>query len=165
MSMSDRKRPKPSRQKTECPNIGCTATGAMKGCLDLRKLAFPPAPGPGGSYAQQARPHLELLADWARERGVGSAVPDIEVDNVLWKQWQKLQAKLEEAAKRPPYAARWKDAGGTVIMRDVFTQLELYQGCHDFLYLYQMMATKTRNEAVVEGMGSVWDKVNAYRSP
>ena len=26
--------------------------------------------------------------------------------------------------------------------------------------LFQLMATKTRNEAVVEGMGSVWDKVN-----
>ena len=32
------------------------------------------------------------------------------------------------------------------------------QGCPDFLYLYASTSTtKTSNEAVVEGMGSVWD--------
>ena len=45
-------------------------------------------------------------------------------------------------------------------MRNVFTELRFYEGCREFLYLFQMMAAKTRNEAVVEGMGSVWDKVN-----
>ena len=37
-----------------------------------------------------------------------------------------------------------------------FTSPGLYDGC-DFLHLFKHMACKTSNEAVVEGMGSVWD--------
>ena len=34
----------------------------------------------------------------------------------------------------------------------------LFQGVDSFLYLFQHCATKSMCEAVIEGMGSVWDK-------
>ena len=78
---------------------------------------------------------------------------------VLWAQWELLAQRLATAAQEPHYQKRWTGASGTVIMRSVFTEARFKDGCKEFLYLFQMMATKTRNEAVVEGMGSVWDKV------
>ena len=51
-------------------------------------------------------------------------------------------------------------------MKDVFTEPKFYDGCQDFLHLFKAMATKTSNEAVVEGMGSVWDKCSEpHRHP
>ena len=44
-----------------------------------------------------------------------------------------------------------------MIKVDIFTNPRFYNGCHDYLYLWQHCATKTMCEAVVEGMGSVWD--------
>ena len=38
-----------------------------------------------------------------------------------------------------------------------WVSLLVVQGCEDFLYIFQHCATKTSCEAVVEGMGSVWD--------
>jgi hypothetical protein len=46
---------------------------------------------------------------------------------------------------------------GTVIMKSVGTEPRFFEGCGDFWYLFQHMACKTSNEAVVEGMGSEWD--------
>ena len=45
-------------------------------------------------------------------------------------------------------------------MKDIWTQPKLISthGVEDFLYLWVQCATKTLNEAVVEGMGSVWAK-------
>merc|ERR1712070_711447 len=79
--------------------------------------------------------------------------------DTLWQQWQLLAGRLAAAAKERRYQALWTNASGTVIMRSVFTEARFHEGCAEFLYLFQLMATKTRNEAVVEGMGSVWDKV------
>ena len=51
-------------------------------------------------------------------------------------------------------------------MKDVFTFDRFRVDCDAYLYLFQQMATKTLCEAVVEGMGSVWDKcASAERHP
>jgi hypothetical protein len=46
-------------------------------------------------------------------------------------------------------------------MKDVFTNARFYTDCRDYLYLFQHLATKTQCEAVVEGMGGVWDRSSA----
>ena len=43
-------------------------------------------------------------------------------------------------------------------MRSVFTMPRFYSGCHGYLHLFAHCALKTMNEAVVEGMGGVWDR-------
>ena len=85
----------------------------------------------------------------------------------VWKQFELLASRLQEAYQnQPSYSHRWKDASGTVIMADVFTRVEFYKDCPDYLYLFQHMATKTMCEAVVEGMGSVWDQcTDPHRHP
>ena len=106
----------------------------------------------------------------------------------LWAQRSLLRRRLREAATAYPYSSTWTGVSGTVIMESVFTHERFYQarplsgralqslqspshsishnwlsllvvqGCEDFLYLFQHCATKTSCEAVVEGMGSVWDE-------
>ena len=106
---------------------------------------------------------MERLGSWARERGHSTAkgrIGDVADIDLLWVQWQLLAGRLEEAAAEVQYRSAWKGASGTAVMRHVFTERRFYADCAEFLYVFQLMATKTRNEAVVEGMGSVWDKVN-----
>ena len=67
-----------------------------------------------------------------------------------------LEVRLQTAAAAP-YRKLWEGASGTVIMHSVGTEPRFYEGCGDFWYLFQHMACKTSNEAVVEGMGSEWD--------
>ena len=43
-------------------------------------------------------------------------------------------------------------------MADVFTTPKLYECCRDYLFLFQHCALKHVPEAIVEGMGSVWDR-------
>jgi hypothetical protein len=43
-------------------------------------------------------------------------------------------------------------------MADVFTLPKLYECCPNYLYLYQHYALKGMSEAIVEGMGGVWDR-------
>ena len=43
-------------------------------------------------------------------------------------------------------------------MKNVFTERRFYVGCEDYLYLWLHMACKSMCEAVVEGMGGVWDR-------
>ena len=40
----------------------------------------------------------------------------------------------------------------------VFTDARFYSCCKNYLYLWTHMATKSMCEAVVEGMGGVWDR-------
>ena len=47
-------------------------------------------------------------------------------------------------------------------MKNVFTEPRFYSGCEDILYLWLHMATKSLCEAVVEGMGGVWDRSNRH---
>lgn len=75
----------------------------------------------------------------------------------VWAQRCRLRERLQAAALTSKNKEAWRDASGTIIMQHVFTQEMLYNGCEDFLYLFQHCATKTSCEAVVEGMGSVWD--------
>ena len=76
----------------------------------------------------------------------------------MWSQFLELCRRLQ-AAQQELLFRKWKDASGTVIKVDVFTNPRFYVGCEDYLYLWQHCATKTMCEAVVEGMGSRWDKV------
>ena len=82
----------------------------------------------------------------------------------VWAQLQELSKRLRNAASDVRTSSspgtRWKAAGGTIIMKDIWTQPKLISthGVEDFLYLWVQCATKTLNEAVVEGMGSVWAK-------
>ena len=43
-------------------------------------------------------------------------------------------------------------------MKDVFTEFKFYDRIDGFLYLYQHMATKSMCEAVIEGVGGMWDR-------
>ena len=45
-----------------------------------------------------------------------------------------------------------------MLMRDVFSQPKFYERCPAYLYLFQHCALKGSPEAVVEGMGGVWDR-------
>jgi len=46
----------------------------------------------------------------------------------------------------------------TVVMQDVFSELKFYRSAPNYLYLFQHCALKGVPEAVVEGMGGVWDR-------
>jgi hypothetical protein len=46
-------------------------------------------------------------------------------------------------------------------MRDVFSQPKFYECCPGYLYLFQHCALKGVPEAIVEGMGGVWDRCAA----
>ena len=81
---------------------------------------------------------------------------DLPSFGILQQQFATLCERLQEVAKERRFS-HWKDASGTVIMRDLFTNPRLYKDVHDYLYLFAHMATKTLCEAVVEGMGGVWD--------
>ena len=47
-------------------------------------------------------------------------------------------------------------------MKAVFTEPRFYKGCEDYLYLFLHMATKSMCEAVVEGMGGMWDRSDRH---
>eukprot|EP00854_Cymbomonas_tetramitiformis_P031735 gene31735-40003_t len=53
---------------------------------------------------------------------------------------------------------KFKDCSETVIMRDIFTVTELYEGVHDWLYAFTHAALNFQNEAVIEGQGSMIDR-------
>ena len=94
------------------------------------------------------------------------ASDDLPSLDVLWQQFELLASRLRAAYKEQPYARTWRNVSGTVIMRDVFTKKIFYDGCSDYLYLFQQMATNTMCEAVVEGMGSIWDQcADPHRHP
>ena len=76
----------------------------------------------------------------------------------LWLQHEILKARLVAAGITPEYASKWRNASGTVIMEDIFTDPALFEGVHDWLYLLQLCTLKIQNEAVVEGMGSTIDR-------
>ena len=83
-----------------------------------------------------------------------------------WKQFKLLCERLRAANGERPYIERWRNVSGVVIMKDVFTEPRFYQGCEGYLHLFAHCALKTMNEAVVEGMGSVWDaSADAVRHP
>ena len=83
--------------------------------------------------------------------------------------WRFAQARLVHQRRLMPpirlcWRAWWSGASGTVIMKNVFTEPRFYSKVGDFLYLWLHMATKSMCEAVIEGMGGVWDRSNRHGS-
>ena len=69
-----------------------------------------------------------------------------------------LSKLLTEWAPRPGFQSWNRATSSTVIMKTVFTDARFYSCCKNYLYLWTHMATKSMCEAVVEGMGGVWDR-------
>jgi hypothetical protein len=144
----------------------------MRMCLDLRKMASDPAYSQRRSLTEPVGCEFALLElyKWMQLRFVfgedrltatetfESAYQPMPAFSGLWDQYQLLCKRLLEARQEPLFARVWANASGVVIMKVIFTEPRFYKGCEDFLYLFQHMATKVMNEAVLEGMGSVWDR-------
>jgi hypothetical protein len=121
-------------------------------CFDLRGLCAKPCP-----LVERDAALTRILAT-AAAKGVifdvrGGRAP-------LHAQLEMLRSRLAAAAKVYPYSEQWFDEeggvkSGTNIMRDLLTTRELYADLGDILYVFQHAALKGRNEAVVEGMGSM----------
>ena len=161
-------------ERLDCPESEVRPLRRMSLCLDLRRMADTPA----YAVAATAKPALEFLYKWLCSRMVGApqaAAPqpqamqrpsDMPPFEEVWKQFELLASRLRDAYQDHPYNSKWKGASGTVIMADVFTKPRFFHDCGDYLYLFQQMATKTQCEAVVEGMGSVWDQcTDPHRHP
>jgi hypothetical protein len=138
---------------------------AMAGCLDLQQLCNE------GEYLRAAREHLHVLSKWARKSISTVNIPGfaphvthlggitLPGDDVLDGELEALASRLHAANSMPPYRAKWSVASSsTAIMADVYKHPKFYEVCPNFLYLYQHCALKSVPEAVVEGMGSVWDR-------
>ena len=119
----------------------------------------PTAPAPRAAFDA-----LLLLLEWMNSRfvdapGASSAASLDPMPSIseLWVQRCTLESRLQMFANDSPYKGLWHGQSGTAIMRNIYTEVKFYQGVGDFLHLFKHMACKTANEAVVEGMGSVWD--------
>ncbi len=123
--------------------------GWMAKCMDLRKLCLSPC-----QLSAHDKEHLKKIYDWA------TLVGKIELPTFdeLWEQHKLVKVRLMAARMTEGYASKWKDASGTVLMEDLFTDERLYEDVQDWLYLFQLCALKIQNEAVVEGMGSTIDR-------
>jgi hypothetical protein len=134
----------------------------MRACLDFRKMAF------DSNYANpeaKVKEPLRRLHSWLAMRftdhrggPIDLHLNDMPSLEVVWLQFLTLHARLLAASDEHPFKTTWKNASGTVIMKDVFTRERYYSGCRDYLYIFQHCATKTMCEAVVEGMGGCWDQ-------
>ena len=141
---------------------------AMAGCLDLMQMAS--STEKGAAYRAAAPDHLRKLARWARPPAAvpGAFLPaptdelhgiTLPADDVLLGEFQALSAAMQASALQPLYRERWQCAkSSTELMRDVFSQPKFYERCPGYLYLFQHCALKGSPEAVVEGMGGVWDR-------
>jgi hypothetical protein len=116
--------------------------------FDLRKLCVEPC----------------LLTDRVEALGIlHAAATDSGVEwpalVVLVPQLEELRVRLVAGASGP-YRKEWFDEkgavhSGTVMMAAIFTDGKLYDGLGDILYVFEQCVLKIRNEAVVEGMGSI----------
>jgi hypothetical protein len=140
----------------------------MAGCLDLCAMASSSA---DGCYTTTAKAHLCSLVQWARPPAPtriapflsgGAAEQDgiaLPVDEVLADELDALARALRAASSEQLIGKRWRWAcSSTELMADVFTLPTLYECCPNWLYLYQHCALKGVPEAIVEGMGGVWDR-------
>ena len=108
---------------------------------------------------------LEMLLSWMASRDISleAAAEDIPSWPVLRAEYMLLCERLRAAFTEDVFRRRWLGASGTVIMADVFTKPRFYMGCHRFLHLFAQCVMKTMNEAVVEGMGGMWDQAASSR--
>ena len=128
----------------------------MAAVLDFRKMAVDPE-----YCSERKKPVFKLLYDLMESRfsevDTVPVAPDMPALDIVWEEFVTLCRRMCEAFKQRTFKQRWEGASGTVIKVDIFTNPRFYEGCKNYLYLWLHMATKTMNEAVVEGMGSVWD--------
>ena len=120
----------------------------MGACFDLRKLAVEPCLLTGRVDA------LRAIHTAATEGGL--VLPSL---SVLEPQLELLRSRLVAAAAGG-YAGVWFDdtraiKSGTVIMKSLYKDSRLHADLCDIMYLFEHCALKTRNEAVVEGIGSI----------
>ena len=119
-------------------------------------IVVPPSPS-----ADFEATKLRSLFEWTVEQGViTSLLPSVDV---LVEQHVLLRSRLEAAAKAEPYKSLWAAelAGGgygTNVMRQLFTEPRFYEGTEAWLLLFNYMALKTANEAVVESIGCIVDQ-------
>ena len=142
------------RERLKPPQDEARKLRRMLACLDLRQMASDPA----YAITDVAKLSLDALTIWMRSRFLGANdLDDMPAAPQMHRQLEMLAHRLQTAAKEPEFS-HWSGASGTVIMRDVFTMRRFYRNVPDYLYLFSHMATKTMCEAVVEGMGGVWDR-------
>ena len=137
----------------------------MASCLDLRKMST----DLNYASADRAKAPLQQLYRWLESR-LANRTPDeaalidryaMPPFETVWLQFELLAQRLRTLAldHSQPFRFRWRNAhSGTVIMKDVFTSEKLYVDVDAYLYIFQHCACKTMCEAVIEGMGGVWDK-------
>ena len=141
-----------SRVISQIPEIW----SSMAGCLDLRKLIRSPCP----LSMAALRESFEEIMDWVTSCNViDHLIPEREE---LFEQLTVLKRRLQALAKTPEFKQLWKTelegAGtGTAIMKYLFTDKRLYSDVEDFVFLYNHMALKTANEAIIESMGCIVD--------
>lgn len=117
-----------------------TSMVAVHGWLKLGVNDLPPV---ATLLAQRETLREALAADW-RER------PDLRR---AWVGTAKKAAGGEDCIVGTDVVLKTAES----MVEWVFTQARYYDGCRDFLYAFQLVAAKTSNEAVVEGMGAVLD--------
>eukprot|EP00918_Siedleckia_nematoides_P007170 GHVU01015589.1.p1 GENE.GHVU01015589.1~~GHVU01015589.1.p1 ORF type:complete len:295 (-),score=37.04 GHVU01015589.1:328-1212(-) len=133
-------------------------------CFDLRKLCSDPCPLDNKEEA------LQTIHAAAARGGVD--VPDLET---LQAQLQTLQDRLTRCALTTHHR-KWHEfeadgrvkhiRSGTVIMKDLLTDSELFSGLGDILYMFVLCALKTSNESVLESVNSIISMhADATRSP
>eukprot|EP00966_Prymnesium_polylepis_P113304 2620044-Prymnesium_polylepis.1 len=83
--------------------------------------------------ANTAKLPLEHLYKWLASRftDLDDQPIDVNLDDMppfpqVWEQFLLLSSQLREASSEHPFAKRWKNASGTLIMPDVFTQERFY---------------------------------------
>ena len=129
---------------------------SMAGCLDLRKLIRSPFP----LSMAALRESFEEIMDWVTSCNIiDHLIPEREE---LFEQLCVLKRRLQALAKTQEFKHLWKTeldgAGtGTTIMKYLFTDKRLYSDVEDFVFLFNHMALKTANEAVIESMGCIVD--------
>ena len=106
-------------------------------------------------YTEDVQSALSEMLAWAKHEGQLDDLVDFEE---LWKQHQVVKQRLREFSRSNPYRDKWVGASGTTIMKDLYTNPDLYDKVHDWSYLYNHCVLKIQNEAVVEGMGSTLNK-------
>jgi hypothetical protein len=121
-------------------------------CFDLRLLCIEPC-----ALTERDAALSRILAA-AAATGV---VFDVQGGRApLHEQLETLRSRLTAAAKVLPYSQAWFDKdghvnAGTVIMKDMLLTPALHADIGDILNVFRHAVLKGRNEAVVEGMGSM----------
>ena len=128
----------------------------MGACFDLRALCVEPCSLTDRVDALRFV-HAAAVAAGAEPAPLATLEPELE----------ELRKRLV-AAGRGSYKGRWFDKdgvviparkggapSGVVIMEALFTEPDLYLNLGGILALFEQSVLKTRNEAVVEGMGSI----------